>query len=260
MTSLPSWSDYGTYDESAYPDLWNGVVGYWAPCLGPTGLRLHDVSRNGNWGTLTNMDAATDWVVSDGRYALDYDGVNDYVEISSQLASLNGKSQITLAAWMKRRQSNSVVSVGRATQNNYINIIPFSDGNVYFQIAPNFHTVNDNSTDWRFWVMTLKASVIAGYRNGVQVVTGAGPAALPTTNRNWEIGYYLPANTYTNGLIDEFIIFDRALSANEVRNLHQLGRGGMLERRRRRRAYIQQAGFRPHYAQRNAQLIGGGLR
>jgi len=260
MTSLPSWSDYGTYDESAYPELWNGVVGYWAPCLGPTGLRLHDVSRYGNWGTLTNMDAASDWVINGGQYALDFDGSNDFVDISSQLANLNGKSQITLAAWMKRRQSNSVVSVGKALSTNYINIIPFSDQNVYFQIAPNFHTVSDNSTDWRFWTMTLRASVITGYRNGAQVVSGTGPAAVPTINRNYEIGYYQPANTYSNGLIDEFIIFDRALSANEVRSLYQLGRGGMLQRRSRRRGYVQQAGFRPHYAQRNTQLIGGGLR
>ena len=41
----PSFQDYGTYDESAYPELWDGVVGYWAPCLGPTGTRLFDVSR-----------------------------------------------------------------------------------------------------------------------------------------------------------------------------------------------------------------------
>ncbi|MGV2337667.1 MAG UNVERIFIED_CONTAM: hypothetical protein LVR18_27485 [Planctomycetaceae bacterium] len=33
----PSLSDYGTHDESAYPELWDGVVGAWAPCLGPTG-------------------------------------------------------------------------------------------------------------------------------------------------------------------------------------------------------------------------------
>ncbi len=38
--SRPSWQDFGTHDESAYPELWDGVVGAWCPSLGQTGLRL----------------------------------------------------------------------------------------------------------------------------------------------------------------------------------------------------------------------------
>jgi hypothetical protein len=40
---------------------------------------LRDWSGYGQNGTLTNMDAVTDWVTSGGRYALDFDGVNDFV-------------------------------------------------------------------------------------------------------------------------------------------------------------------------------------
>ena len=62
-------------------------------------------------------------------------------------------------------------------------------------------------------------------------------------------------------VLDDVIVWNRELQPNEVARLYQLGRGGMLERRRRRRVYTEQAGFRAHYAtQRNAQLIGGGLR
>ena len=63
----PSLSDYGTYDESTVPRLWDGVIGAWCPSLGPTGSRFHDFSRYGNWGTLTNMDPPTDWVVDGGQ-------------------------------------------------------------------------------------------------------------------------------------------------------------------------------------------------
>lgn len=62
-----------------YPELWRGCVGAWAPCLGPTGLTLRDWSGFGRHGTLTNMDAGTDWVPSSTRYALDFDATNDYV-------------------------------------------------------------------------------------------------------------------------------------------------------------------------------------
>ncbi len=69
-----------------YPELWRGCVGAWAPCLGPTGLTLRDWGGFGNHGTLTSMDAGTDWVVSQGRYALDFDSVNDRVETASTTA------------------------------------------------------------------------------------------------------------------------------------------------------------------------------
>jgi hypothetical protein len=60
--------------------------------------------------------------------------------------------------------------------------------------------------------------------------------------------------------LDDVIVWNRELQPNEVARLYQLGRGGMLERRRRRRVYAEQAGFRAHYRSQRAQLIGGGLR
>ena len=59
--------------QPLYPELWRGCVGAWCPSLGPTGLTLRDWSGFGNHGTLTNMDPGTDWVLSGGRYALDFD-------------------------------------------------------------------------------------------------------------------------------------------------------------------------------------------
>ncbi len=59
-------------DESERPDLWKGLVGLWAPYLGPTGNKLLDWSGYWNHGTLTNMDPATDWVVAKDGYKLEY--------------------------------------------------------------------------------------------------------------------------------------------------------------------------------------------
>ena len=68
----PTWENFATHDESIVPELWDGVIGAWAPCLGPTGSRLHDMSRRGNWGTLTNMTSTSAWGVYQGQYALDF--------------------------------------------------------------------------------------------------------------------------------------------------------------------------------------------
>lgn len=69
--------------ESAYPQLWDGLVACYEPGLGPQGGVLYDFAGRRLDGTLTNMDPATDWVVTERGYALDFDGSNDYVEAAT---------------------------------------------------------------------------------------------------------------------------------------------------------------------------------
>ena len=73
--------------------LSDGLVGYWSPWLGSSGYRLLDRTAYANHGSLVNMDAGTDWIGAtiQGRsgYALDFDGTNDYVSLTSKnLASI----------------------------------------------------------------------------------------------------------------------------------------------------------------------------
>lgn len=82
-----------------YPSLWDGCVGAWCPSLGQTGLTLRDESVFGNHGTLQNMDPANDWVVSGGKGALDFDGVDDYVTLQTVNSML--VDRMTISAWVK---------------------------------------------------------------------------------------------------------------------------------------------------------------
>lgn len=67
-----------------YPSLQRGLVASYAPLLGRQGSTLFDWSGYSRHGTLTNMDAGTDWVPSSFKgasgYALDFDGTDDYVD------------------------------------------------------------------------------------------------------------------------------------------------------------------------------------
>ena len=84
----PSLSDFGTHDESAYQELWHGVIGAWCPSLGPTGSRLHDFSRRNNWGTFVNIGPDR-WIVQDGMYSLNFVSSNDqYVQVISDQSQL----------------------------------------------------------------------------------------------------------------------------------------------------------------------------
>ena len=98
--------------QALYPELWKGCVGAWNPGLGPTGLVLRDWSGRGNHGTLTNMDAATDWVKDGGRYALDFDGANnganDAVLIGNP-ARLAPVSVLTFSYWVLFRGAGTSV-------------------------------------------------------------------------------------------------------------------------------------------------------
>ena len=56
------------------------LVGSWHLNEGSGATTAADTSGNGNNGTLTNMDPATDWVNGKFGKALDFDGSDDYVD------------------------------------------------------------------------------------------------------------------------------------------------------------------------------------
>ena len=261
----PSFADYGTYDESAHMDLWDGVVGYWAPCLGPTGTRLHDVSRYNNWGALTNMDAATDWVIDGGQYALDFDGVDDYVDARVTLAGA-----FAVSMWANRRTAGTdnlrilwgnlsdpdtyaaaVSPTTVITQSDNVGTLKTFSGftftnSVWFHIA-----VSRDATDGvRVW------------KDGVESTSGTQTIAGTYTLQC--LGRYANAASQNapyqwDGLISDAMAWNKPLTPNEIRELYQLGRGGMFQRRRVRRAYVSEAAAVSSYLFVNrGQVIGGG--
>jgi hypothetical protein len=267
----PSWQDFGTHDESAYPELWDGVVGAWCPSLGPTGLRLHDHSRRNNWGTLTNMDAATDWTVSGGQYALDFDGVDDYVRVPSV------PQWRAVSAWV----SLTTTGVLQMIADGY-NGTPDDRGFLLFADASGKARIDGRNSTGTYRSSGASTTTITGvgwvhlvgqysdrlqiYVNGVLESQTASALTAFSTMPDLNIGALgfagLPESGYVNGRIDNVVLYDRALSANEIQRLYLLGRGGMYQRRRRtlRRVAVEQAAaFKAYWARRNSQIIGGGV-
>ncbi len=260
----PSWSDFGTYDESSYPELWDGVVGAWCPSLGPTGSRLHDHSRANNWGTLTNMDNATDWVVDGGQYALDFDGLNDYVTIPDSRAFFSGQ-QLSVSCWVKRNAAGVYYELvnkfnGTAAANEDGYLFRWDNANKLILTVANsgsygiFVATNANtSTDWNHVAAVHEFGTTgktALYLNGLAVAaswTSGGTQVPDSDATNYAINlagqrYAGASYNLLAGQLDDVQIRSRIMTANEVRDLYLLGRGGMYERRRRsRRRAIEQA-------------------
>ena len=285
----PSWQDFGTHDESAYPELWDRVVGAWAPCLGPTGLRLHDHSRRNNWGTLTSMDAATDWAVSGGLYSLDLDGADDVIDYGTNV-SLAGATQVSFSAWVWRSAQGAflvftryssgttpnradyfgtnnftangqiTLSIGNASANANNDYLLFNSteqmvASKWNHIAASC-TIAGNSSTCNMWLNGVPATVNASHGGTRPTSWGANNTVSYATGR---ITGFFGTNAFYSGAFDDLRVYTRLLNADEVVQLSR-GRGIAYQRRRTlRRVAVEQAGFRAYWARRNSQIIGGGV-
>lgn len=245
--------------ELRYPGLWRGCVGAWAPCLGPTGLTLRDWSGYGRHGTLTNMDAGTDWVASQGRYALDFDGTNDFVAISGLETLLTGASKAALAFWVRRTGTNALAGLGNGLGNRFN--IGWYSGNVFFSIGSSFPYTALSSSGWVHVAMSYDGALtgdakVAAYINGQRIASltagGTVPDTLPSLAAMHVGG---PDNSrYTQGQHDEVCVFNRVLSPQEHLLLASR-RGIAYELAPRRRASVLVAAA---FNRRRRLLIGAG--
>jgi hypothetical protein len=232
--------------ESAYPNLWRGLVGWWLPSVNPRGgNRLFDLSPFRNHGTLTNM-TNDDWVVSQGVGALDFDGVNDYVNCGT---SVRGSSRLTVSVWV---QSSSPVNLQRIFSNepdDYTTAftIYLNSGNWFFftsATSPDAFaqaslgtTAQINTGQWVHLCATYNGSVINTYRNGVFVATASWTRGISAFQGTTVLGatfYQGNFTGYFSGQIDDARIYSRALTPPEIRQLASK-RGIGLQRTQPRR-------------------------
>ena len=257
--SKPSLSDYGTYDESTVPRLWDGVVGAWCPSLGPTGSRLHDFSRFNNWGSLSNMDPATDWVVDSGQYTLDFDAVDDYV-VAASLPDFASDCTYSAWGWVYSGDTGGDCLLMRTTtvfggaSRNGVSLLmrdgftgSFTD-NVAVEITigtTRYRVASDSGISRATWTMitgvrrggTLNLFVNGDKQSGSATYTGTITNEAQTFFG--KISDYTPTAARSRG--DSWCVWNRGLTDGEIRELYLLGRGGMFQRRRRRRAYVSEA-------------------
>lgn len=271
--------------------LERGVVGYWCPMLATTGLRLYDRSGRGNHGTLTNMDAASDWVTASVRgrsgRVLDFDGVNDYIADcgnTSSFAFMISPYVFTIEIWFKLnsisvRQSLSgstnvttdrgffllhEIGAGAGTNSIRLVVAHGTTGQSKDLRSPNSVVVSG----WNHAVIIGRTTAAnsAMVINGRQVTTtasldsalsaGAATRVMSIGAARTSTGISLP----TAGQIASFAIWNRSLTISEAQSLYRIGPGWFGQRQPRRRyAITQAAGFNAYWARRQSQLIGGGV-
>jgi len=214
-----------------WPQLWRGCVGAWAPCLGPSGVTLRDWSGYGNHGTLTNMEADTDWIAASGQYTLDFDGSNEYVTAGKNVGSLDGSSKFTLSAWIRTSSASPNIAwmaYASTSSNNPIILFRFGnpagepklfvrdDSGTGTELGPSGITINDGS--WHHVATTKSGANVVIYIDGKAVFTSSSATTGATTLNTFAIGALLrsTASNLWPGQIDDLRVYNRDVNSNEI--------------------------------------------
>lgn len=204
-------------------DVTSGLVGHWKfdEDSGSTSTITYDATANGNNGTLVGSPTRTTSTCKIAN-CLQVNGTSQYVSLAS---SLNPTSYVTVTAWFKR--------VGVPTsgyhiifmQGTQIEIsIPESTGQIRTGVttATLGRQVFNSGTglldgNWHHLALTYNGSALVSYIDGAQTATNSVTGTI-TTGSPTNIGNY--GGYYANGYIDDVRIYNRALSANEVKQLY----------------------------------------
>lgn len=186
-----------------------GLVSYWKFDEN-TGTKAQDSSGYGNIGTI---NGAT-WTQGKIGSALQFDGVNDYVE-GLDSPSLDMTDKITLIAWIKINtiDANPHSIAGKVSGYDFA----VRGSNLRFEIIPtdiDSTGINLAANTWYHVAVTYDRSNVIFYKNGVELFRTAKSILLPNGNV-FRIGRN-QWNEYFNGIIDEVKIYNTTLSASEI--------------------------------------------
>jgi len=206
-----------------------GLVGYWS-FEDATGTVATDFSGNGNVGTLTNMDANTDWITGKIGKALDFDGTNDYVDIGTSVGDLSG--DFTISLWIKGGAQEQKLILGKSSCWNILAdcgwwISTRADGTVwaewnistvgYYQLSFGGGILGTNS--WHLLQLVRSGSTVYTYTDGALVGTNESSSTSITSTASLKAGKAADGR-YLSGILDDVRIYSRALSATEISNLY----------------------------------------
>jgi hypothetical protein len=250
------------YYGPEWESLQSRIVDRWTPSLtGNTGLQLPSVMGR-NHGVLTNFsnNGNDAYVTGPDRLALNFDGSNDYVSFPAPASLQVGPTGFpgTWSIWVYRRASGGAAYF---CENGFY-LFNFSATTATIGVWGFDRTLTGLSLDrWQHIALTYNGSnTIAAYLDGaLQGTTTGTSAANFSAMFDFAIGARISTASYLNGLVDDFCMFNAALTANEIREIYRLGRGyGVFPEPDFDEGFAA-AGFKAHWARRQSQLIGGGV-
>ncbi len=186
-----------------------------------------DSSGNGNHATATGSPT---FVAGQIGQAIDLDGVDDYVTIPSGVVS--GVDSLTVATWVNWDGGGNwqrIFDFGDST-SRYMFLSPSSGGNTLRFAISNGKGEKITETTalatgtWVHVAVTLNVFTTTLYVNGVAVATNdasINPTGFDFTPLNNYIGKSQFSDPLFNGRIDDFRIYNYALTASQINDVMQ---------------------------------------
>ena len=204
---------------AALASLTDGLVAYY-----PFDGNANDASGNGNHGTTHGVTLTTDrFGNANSAYCFGY---GNYISVAANTL-LNNIVDYSMSAWVKiddwERTAASIMAKGAGYSGCYG--LQIGDNGTYYisSYNPNVGAALSTTVPIGNWVhvaITRRDGFVCAYLNGAMI--GSVTGALPAINSEaLEMGRDRPGSTeYFYGAMDEVRLYNRALSAAEVKALY----------------------------------------
>lgn len=225
---------FGFYGDS----LASGIAGYWRLDDGTGSITARDWSGRANDGDLTNIGEDTGWIEGVvGDYALQFDGVDDFVEAAS--APVTGSGDRTVIFWVNPSSTpgagpgKHVVEWGEGgTGKRYsIKISPPDNRlRIEFNGASYTSTLTVPQGQWSMVTVVLDGTTVGDHTLYVNEAKDTGAVGATVINTGASNGMHI-GHTYMNtlgdydqrafhGALDDVRVYNRALSESEIEAIY----------------------------------------
>jgi hypothetical protein len=219
----------------------DGLVAYY-----PFNGNANDESGNGNNGTVTGATLTADRNGSADK-AYSFDGVNDDIRVGS--LSGNPRNQMTISAWVYNLDSSTgrrtIIRKDSINGANPIVIGPVrkmdwglylsDDKKIYFDVFPESgagqsgtqHSLSSPTLDsapfdqWSHIIAVYDGVKMHLYLNGGKMAEKNATGLITNGSFSFNIGSIDRVHEFANGSLDDIRIYNRALSAGEVKALYE---------------------------------------
>ncbi len=202
------------------------------------GSLTKDSSCNRNNGNINGSTWTTNGKIGN---ALNFDGVDDYVNVTNSPSLNISGNQITLAAWIKPGSSTGRVIVGKPHASTHISpyfkyLLYYDAGSNPRQIAFRITTTGGSSKvvrsgagntcpegTWCYVAGTYNGSVMKVFLDGTERYSDSKTGNIETSDQNLFIGQNVAGTERFNGTIDEVVVYNRVLSQAEIQQHYNSG-------------------------------------
>ena len=197
----------------------NGLVGYW-----PFNGNANDESGNGNNGTVNGATLTND-KLGNSNSAFSFDGINDFITAPAQNFPTSNNSR-SVSLWFKvnnipvQGTAFMLLNYGVLSSNQACGLAVGNNGVIFVS----WLTQNDllgltsiSINQWYNLTATFDGTNSKLYLNGTLINSAA--QSKNTNSSSLSIGYN-GVNQFTNGIIDDIGIWNRALTQQEITSLY----------------------------------------